>query len=816
MQDQLEDQDTSNEASSPTAAGASDEFDDVFYGPGFVMARKGRVIHIDTTRTEEEHWAILQGLASCRDGLWESIEQSVQELEEIISPFEPFDIIENIALANAILDPEAYKEYKHEGGDQYAEYAALLYMTKPYDAYSRGNLGPIPAVVLEDIQDRIKRLFHDTIFYHAIRDIDPNRPDPPDALTKLRFQVLSRSFMVRYMAYHHHLEEALVGILAPLRDELLQTLGFTIEDALASVDAIGSLKSRRLIERRHEAEQFEGRLRKAVKRYRQKGRASDEFAVDLLERLASTRPSESAQAIRNSVNAWTFFAIGTTLSFTSQDLAAETSIDRARIDAFLEKLSLEFGSVEPRYRMPAPTHPLMKRPLIRRGQHFLCPILTSLLWSLRPAIEMYWNPDDPDALSSDRVLWERYNQARAKYVENQAIECLEEALAHAKVYSNLVYHILEDGTPKQVELDGLIMLDSALFLVEAKAGSLSRPARRGAPKRMVGDIKELVEQPYLQALRAKRYIQETDSPTFYLDDATTIEIPSGRFNRIFLVTVTLEPLDAFVTTLYELQDLGLFEEGGLPWAVSLTDLRVITELVEFPSQLVHYLTRRQRINELRRVTAYEELDWFGFYLKKGLFLDDVFEEEDAPDLISLDSYTTDFDDYYMYVTGQRETPAPRPVQPMPEIMREILDELEARHTAGYLQAACVLLDMDGDTRDSFAQYALQQRERTLSDHQIHDFSIPFSKPSFGITYMFAPSQRASDLQMRLAAYCRMKKYQMQSDLWVGLGCIVDEPGWAQTGIVLPNPWQYDEELEGLVAKTLPPLQPVEDSSILAH
>ena len=69
-----------------------------------------------------------------------------------------------------------------------------------------------------------------------------------------------------------------------------------------------------------------------------------------------------------------------------------------------------------------------------------------------------------------------------------------EALKHAEVYRSLVYHVFEEGVLKEVELDGLLMLDSALFLVEAKAGSLSPPARRGARKRMVGDIKELVEQ----------------------------------------------------------------------------------------------------------------------------------------------------------------------------------------------------------------------------------------------------------------------------------------------------------------------------------
>jgi len=227
-------------------------------------------------------------------------------------------------------------------------------------------------------------------------------------------------------------------------------------------------------------------------------------------------------------------------------------------------------------------------------------------------------------------------------------------------------------------------------------------------------------------------------------------------------------------------------------------------LVEFPSQFVHYLIRRQRLNQLQRLHAYEELDWFGHYLSEGLFFDELLEEPDAPGFISLSSYTTVFDDYYFYVTGQRETPVPKPVQPMPEIMRQVLVELEALHPSGYLEAACTLLNMGGDTREKFAELVVRYREAALADRAVHDCTLGFDKPSFGITYMFAPRERARELEARLETYCNLKKYQTHSQLWIGLGCVADESGWVHMGVTLKEPWGYDEDMEKAVAEMLPP------------
>lgn len=72
--------------------------------------------------------------------------------------------------------------------------------------------------------------------------------------------------------------------------------------------------------------------------------------------------------------------------------------------------------------------------------------------------------------------------------------------------------------------------------------------------------------------------------------------------------MTLDSFDALVSNLTQYIETGLFSPDALPWAFSLTDLRVISEMVGHSSQFVHYLIRRQKINEIKgeQNQAFEE------------------------------------------------------------------------------------------------------------------------------------------------------------------------------------------------------------------
>lgn len=197
--------------------------------------------------------------------------------------------------------------------------------------------------------------------------------------------------------------------------------------------------------------------------------------------------------------------------------------------------------------------------------------------------------------------------------------------------------------------------------------------------------------------------------TFVADSGSTVTVSKADFDRVFLITTTLEPLDVYTAALHRVADLGIFSEGQLPWAVHLLDLRIVADLLEFPAQFVHYLDRRLRLHSAKNVEAGDEMDWLGHYLSEGLSLEDL--QRWPADRIQLASYTTAMDDYFLYQAGQRKTPAPKPVQNMPREFRRVIEELEAERAHGYLNLVCELLDMAPDKRKSFAKFASKARKK---------------------------------------------------------------------------------------------------------
>ena len=210
-------------------------------------------------------------------------------------------------------------------------------------------------------------------------------------------------------------------------------------------------------------------------------------------------------------------------------------------------------------------------------------------------------------------------------------------------------------------------------------------------------------------------------------------------------------------------------------------------MLEFPSQLVHFLQRRGRLNALGRMEAADELDWFGHYLSEGLYF-----EENSPDLqVGLLSYTTEFDDYYLYEQGQRSTPAAKPRQPMPDYMRQLLAELEEEHPPGYLTGALILLDLSTESREEFARLAEMQRRKSRSNDRHHDATVASTEGRFGVTVMTTRRLSANALWERLETHCHFKKYELKADRWAGFGILADQPGGFHVYCADSTPWRPD-------------------------
>jgi len=156
--------------------------------------------------------------------------------------------------------------------------------------------------------------------------------------------------------------------------------------------------------------------------------------------------------------------------------------------------------------------------------------------------------------------------------------------------------------------------------------------------------------------------------------------------------------------------------------------------------------------------------------------------------IYLTTYTTAFDDYYMYKNGERKTPAPKPVQPMPKRFHDIIIEIETKHKQGHSEVVCKLLDMDNYARKVFSKHFDNFRSRSLKDKRQHDFSLILNDEVTGIKsgiscFVSLTNIEIIDTLDRLRKYMDYKKYQTQAENWIGIITMVDETDLINSWII---------------------------------
>jgi hypothetical protein len=293
--------------------------------------------------------------------------------------------------------------------------------------------------------------------------------------------------------------------------------------------------------------------------------------------------------------------------------------------------------------------------------------------------------------------WNSYQKHRANFLVDEGMKALKRLLPSSQAYANLTYFT---GPTEIAELDGLVLFDRYAFIIEAKAGEFGA-ARRGGKDRIIERLTKLVEEPSKQGARARDFIRESDSPVFFNKRGKQIAVDKATYTELSVITLTLDSLDVFTSGMHRLRDTGVLERHDLPWAVCLTDLVAISEIVQSPSEFTHFLRWRLAVNEGGDVSAgIDELNWLAVYLKEG---PEFLRVPLGYTMLTFNTYTDDIDAYFYYRGGFRTKPAARPAQPIPEPLRGLLSAIEETRLHGHTAATETLLDLSFKEREQFAQ-----------------------------------------------------------------------------------------------------------------
>lgn len=732
-----------------------------------------------------------------RKALLEWIKQKVTEVEKILLQFDSFNFIANLTFSQLTHDPETYLEPNHKGLGTIVEYVALIYLKHPYNIAQQKVL---LATAVEDVRARVEHIVFSLQLFYSLEALHEEQDEKAAALSTFRFRSIIQEFFVRSPGYMHHQHQNLRAIFRSQNEWMAKSLGFTIEDLIRVDEGFIELTSQRFHVRCEVAIAEQNKLlaeSSAVRDRLQKGEdvSGAEVTSQAIHLLASLSAEEAKQRVTVMMSAWiSTFLADSAFAVTSVELANHIGLEVSTVVHVLEYFCMDFGVLPEDWFLMSPIHELKTRPFMRDRGRYLYPVPGTLIWGARERLEESLNPQSGDPINTDMSVWSRYDKLRAEFLERESLRLLQAALPSATIHHKLFYDLVEASETKTAELDGLIIFDRTLFLLEAKAGNFSAPARRGSKDRIRRNFKDIFGNAHAQGLRAKTFIERTPNPVFRLENGKSVTINPKDFSRIILISVTLDSLDAFTTLDYQLYRTGILQSKEFPWFVSLSVLRVICEMNEFQTQLIHYISRRLRVSEMENIEALDELDFFGHYLAKGLY----FEEQDESYGQLITSFSVPFDTYYSYEMGHRTETVAKPVQPMPTTYRELIQELEASGFKGYSEAVLLLLEWDEETRENII-YALKHlRNLTEQDRRVHDFSAVSTPPHCGITIFSCTPDDYDATVDRMARYTLLKKYQQHADVWLGILTLVEQSRLIHALVIHDHAWEKNPHMDALM------------------
>jgi hypothetical protein len=214
------------------------------------------------------------------------------------------------------------------------------------------------------------------------------------------------------------------------------------------------------------------------------------------------------------------------------------------------------------------------------------------------------------------------------------------------------------------------------------------------------------------------------------------------------VVVTLDDLSAVAPMLWELAGTSVLPpEVTIPWVVTWYQLDLVCDLVQWPAQFVHFLRRRSRMNEIGRLHAADELDWWMLYLNQGLY----FEKDKnlrRKQQVRYLSQTDELDAWVLWNQGIRTTQAPKPRQGLDPDTESLLGFLTEVRPPGWISAGCALLDMSGETRDEFHKRVAAARQRAATRGSVQRGTLVFgdTTPPFMLFWLVAPDEGRAALQ----------------------------------------------------------------------
>lgn len=704
------------------------------------------------------------------------VNKNFLNLVQLVGKLDPIKLLSQLTLTFLFVPEGQFIE--DNGGDtvkwlRWIEFLAGYLLSKNYPKDPKTKIDGVDLGSIEKLLDE----YFNSVSAHIITSVPCNEEDKK--VEEVVHSAKIHSLYVRGEAYPHQLREMARSLYSQHDKWFIDKLGFTINDAIAISDSILNEYNIRINKEKHSCLKY---AKEHINDLIKKGEADEKDRKELENNLACYCYFGNSDKI---------------LTFSIDDIIELSGFSRGKCTRYLDRLSQKFGYKNANHQdvfndphsAPWDYNALYERPIISHNNMYFVPVPS--LFSEVLLQTFYYD------LIADNDYWK--NEGERKYgvwLEQETAALFKSIFPESEVFLNPSY-------PNGNELcDVLILHDRKVFVIQCKTKRLRYESQIGKSFELIKeDLTKGVKESFEQANRARNYFYDNDSPIIKVSGHDLV-VDAKQISDIFQISVTLHGYQSLTTRLANINpSLKLFSDNQYPWAISLLNLGLVVDIIEYPSMFIHYAKRRLAIERTKfRLMGADELDLLGFYLLQGLY----FEIEDfkKADGVGLSGYS-EVIDKYVYEKYECEKNVSKPRQKMPAKFRDYILAIENLSSAYKTDCAMRILDLDYQARELFVGASEQTKEKTRNDDELHSFSTVMNNSDIGISFISMNANgKIDELYKQVFSFAVMKKYMTKSREWVCFGWDKNSKQELDIAVFLSFDWHEDPELARIAKENM--------------
>lgn len=336
-------------------------------------------------------------------------------------------------------------------------------------------------------------------------------------------------------------------------------------------------------------------------------------------------------------------------------------------------------------------NPVWNKPIIKEANDYYFPIPGLLL---EYSVKMMENVIRPYEL-----IFKKYQNNRGKVLERKLKKLFQSAFKDAAIHTESIWK--DSASGKEFENDLLIVVDRYAIVVEAKGGSITDTAKRGASKRLKREVQELLIEPSIQAKRFAEYLNEYKGQELILNSKSgSNKINLSQVEDIITLGVTIELFGMIGNNQKELYEAGFIDElNVISPSIPINDLEIVFDTLGTSSEKIHYLIRREQFEKNADYIG-DELDLLAFYLHTGF---NIGEAEFDSSVLQLGNSSEIIDPYFsnLFSISESKKRIKKPTPRRTNWWQEIIDWLEYNKTPGWTIMSQTLLNLSFEDQLQF-------------------------------------------------------------------------------------------------------------------